>query len=345
MASPRLFPTLKELAINHIVTYSLATGTVGEMLKEGENKLPSELREELGEVLVNPILLSAVQADLKQTETLIKERSPLLLSVKGKAVDYSGRTIEHLTPFQAALCAWDDEMCEMLKKYMSDEEITRQYKEIFPKGHEKAYEAQTPFDFSTLVDVITQSNDVDVQAQFDRQQNDSLLCQAFDQFRDDFTLRSQQEIVFNPKHLIKAFEIYNENFESWDWNRRDLFWRQVIGYVQRYLPANLAQDVAQGLYYRVKKEEKSSRSFNFRIGSGAIFPLSSDSFSGLGFEYGAGVGGFPRGGGRAARGALTGTRPVRCGPVFGKLMSSKNFKLRELMQPHPRKKTSRCVIC
>lgn len=294
VASPRLFPTLKELAINHIATYSVATATVGEALNEGEKKLLFELREELVQPLVGLIMLSVVQADLNQTEVLIKARSLLLLSVKGKAIDYSGRTIKDLTPFQAALCAWDDEMCAVLKQYMSDEEIIRQYKEMFPQGHEKSYEAQTPFDFSTLVDVITQSNDVDVQAQLNRQQNDSLLCKTFNQFRDDFTLRSQQEIVFNPKHLLKAFEIYNENFEHWDWGRRDLFWRQVIGYVQRFLPANLAQDVAQGLYYRVEEKEKSRRSFNFRFGGGAIFPLSFYSFSGLGFECGVADGGVLR---------------------------------------------------
>jgi hypothetical protein len=108
--------------------------------------------------------------------------------------------------------------------------------------------------------VITQSNNADVKTQLYRQQNDSLLCQTFNQFRDDFTLRSQQETVFNPKHLLKAFDIYNENFEHWDWNRRDVFWREMIGYVQRFLPANLAQDVAQELYYRVEEKEKSRRS-------------------------------------------------------------------------------------
>ena len=285
VASPRLFPTLKDLAINHIATYSVATAKVEETLKEGEKKLPCELKEELEQALVNPIMLAVVQGDLNQTEALIKARSPLLLSVKGRAVDYSRRTIKDLTPFQAALCAWDDEMCAVLKQYMRDEEIIRQYKEIFPEGHEKIDEAQTSFEFSTLVNAITQSNDVDVQAQLKLKQNDSPLCQTFNQFRDDFTLRSQQETVFNPKHLLEAFEICNENVEHWDWNRRDLFWRQVIGYVQRFLPANLAQDVAQGLHYRVEEKEKSRRSFNFRCGDDAIFPLSFDSFSGLGFDY------------------------------------------------------------
>ena len=328
MASSRLFPTLKELAINHITTYSVATAKVEETLKEGEKKLPCELREELGQALVNPIMLAVVQGDLNQTEALIKARPPLLLSVKGRAVDYSRRTIKDLTPFQAALCAWDDEMCAVLKQYMSDEEMIRQYKEIFPECHEKIDEAQTPFDFSTLVDVITQSNDIDVQAQLNLEQNDSLLCQTFNRFRDDFTLCSQQEILFNPKHLINAFEIYTENFKHWDWNRRDLFWRQVIGYVQRFLPANLAQDVSQGLYCRVEEKEKSRRSFNFRFGGDVFFPLSFDSFSGLGFDY-----------------MIPVAIPMRGRSSLEEFMLSKNFKLGQLMQPHPREKTSRCIVC
>ncbi len=273
MNSTKLFPTLKELTLNCIASYSAATGTVEKTIGEGENKLPGELMHELLEVLVGPLMLAVAQGDINKTEALILERSPLLLSAKGKAVDYSRRTIEGLTPFQVALCAWDDEMCEVLKKYMINAEVIREYKEIFPEGHEQHYEAQMPFDFSALVGVITQSNNADVEAQLNLQQNDSLLCQAFNQFRDDFTLRSQQEIVFNPKHLISACAVYNENFERWDWNRRDLFGRQVIGYVQRFLPANIAQDVAQGLYYRVEEKEKANRSFNFKLGDvGAIFP-------------------------------------------------------------------------
>ena len=90
--------------------------------------------------------------------------------------------------------------------------------------------------------------------------------------------------MFNPQHLITAFELYNSQFDRWNWNQRDLFWRQVVGFVQRFLPANCAMDFAQGLYNRVENKERSKRSFNFTLGDAAIFPLSFGSFSGLGYE-------------------------------------------------------------
>ena len=58
-------------------------------------------------------------------------------------------------------------MCEMLAKYMNEDEIARQYQELFPEGHEKYFEAQTPFDFSTIADAISQSNDADLEKALD----------------------------------------------------------------------------------------------------------------------------------------------------------------------------------
>lgn len=283
MTSLRCFSTLKELAIKHIVTDNVTRSKLEKVIKEGEEKLPSELKQELVELWVNPIMLAVVQGDLNRTETLIKAKSPVLLSLKGEAVDYSRRTIKNITPFQAALCAWDDEMCEMLRRYMSHEEVIRQYHEIFPEGPEKYFKAQTAFDLSELIDVIKKSSTADVLAALNLQQNESLLCQKLNQFRADFSLRSQQEMVFNPKHLIKAFELFDNYYVKWrNVHRKELLWRLVVGYMQRFLPANIAQDTAQGLYYR--QDQKSNRSFAlYEVGS--IFPLTFASFSGLGFHF------------------------------------------------------------
>lgn len=234
--------------------------------------------------LAHQIVLTVQQGNLTQTEDFIKER-PQFSSAKGTAMDYSRRTISNVTPFQAALCALDKEMCEMLKKYMNPEEATRQYHEVFPEGHEKYFASQTPFDFGVLLEVITQSSEAELEAALAKQQNDSRLCQTLNQFRVAFTDRSQQEKVFNPQHLIKVLQLHEENFDRWNWNQRDLFWRQVIGYVQRFLPANIAQDVAEGLYYLVINNQNSRRSFNFTCGGGSMFPLDFNSHSGLGFDY------------------------------------------------------------
>ena len=291
----RLFPSLQELSFNQLIN-TYGSEEIARIIKEDENAAAlNQVSDYPGmrvykpllakfQELVNSIVLVVVQGDLNQTETLIAQK-PALSSEKGEAIDYSRRLVSDVTPFQAALCAWDDEMWEMLEKYMTSEEVAHQYQEIFPEGHEKYFADQTPFDFSVIVNAITQGSAADVQAALNKKQDDSLLCQSLNQFRADFTALSYQEKVFNPKHLIKALELYDQQFENWDWPKRDLFWRQVIGFTQRFLPANIAQDFAQGLNYRVEEKEKSRRSFNFRFGGGSIYPLIFDSLSGLGFDY------------------------------------------------------------
>lgn len=257
--------------------------------REGFFKKSSPLAIQLVQLIVygdlrkSEALLQAAQANPSLLETLLTE--------KVTVIDYSRRKVKQKTAFQAALCAMDDELCAMLAKYMPKEEMTRQYQEIFPEGHETYYKAQTPFDFSQIVQIITQSNNRDVEKALSLElPNDTVLWGNLERFRADFTKHSSQETVFNPQHLIKAFELYGSQFGDWSWFKRDLFWRQVVGFVERFLPANSAMDFAQGLYNRVENKEEPSRSFNFRYGGGAIFPLSFDSFSGLGYECGAGCG-------------------------------------------------------
>ena len=241
----------------------------------------------------NPLAIQLVQyiayGDMDKSKKLLDEHPSLaekLLTETVTVIDYSRRKIKKKTAFQVALCAWDDEMCEMLAKYMSKDEMAAQYKIIFPESHEQQHQKQTSFNFDGIVHAINQSNNNDVDKALSLElPNTTALWVALEQFRLEFTKHSQEETVFNPQHLIAAFEIYNKNYDNWSGEKCDLFWRQVIGYVQRYLPSNIAMDFAQGLYYRVEEAEKSRRSFNFRSGGGSFFPLTFDSFSGLGFEY------------------------------------------------------------
>jgi hypothetical protein len=237
------------------------------------------------------LVQSIVYGDLKKSEDLLKANPLLLrtlLTEKVTVKDYSRRKVKQ-TAFQAALCAMDDELCEMLANYLTQEEMNSQYQVIFPAGHEAYYSAQTAFDFSQIVNTISDSIPADVDKALSLElPNNTALWVALEQFRVDFTKRSNQEVVFNPQHLIKAFELYDKKYDNWTSKQQDLFWRQVIGYVQRFLPANIAMDFAQGLYARVENKEKSNRSFNFTYGGGSIFPLSLDSsLAGLGYNYAA----------------------------------------------------------
>lgn len=246
----------------------------------------------------DPMAIQLVQlivyGDLKKSEDLLKAHPHLLRTLLTETVtvkDYSRRKVKQ-TAFGAALCAMDDELCEMLARYMTKEEMDSQYQTIFPEGHEAYYQAQTAFDFTQIVTAINNSNDADVEKALSLElPNNTSLWATLEQFRADFTNRSNQEVVFNPQHLIKAFELYDEKYANWTSNQQNLFWRQVIGYVQRFLPANIAMDFVQGLYARIEYKIKSNRSFNFKYGVGSIFPLSLDSsLAGLGYNFALGCG-------------------------------------------------------
>ena len=285
----------------------------------------------------NPMAIQLVQfivyGDLKKAEDLLKANPHLLRTLLTEEVtvkDYSRRKVKQ-TAFQAALCAMDDELCGMLANYMTKEEMDSQYQAIFPAGHEAYYQAQTAFDFTQIVNMISNSNNADVEKALSLElPNNTPLWVTLGQFRADFTKRSNEEVVFNPQHLIKAFELYDEKYDSWTSDKQDLFWRQVIGYVQRFLPANIAMDFAQGLYARVENKEKSNRSFNFRYGGSAIFPLSPDSsLCGLGYNY-ATLGDWML--------RRMGAMALSCGiPVaIQNLCRSKNSNLGRIMRPELR---------
>ena len=290
----------------------------------------------------DPLAIQLVQfivyGDLKKAEDLLRAHPTLLrtlLTEKVTVKDYSRRKVKQ-TALGAALCAMDDELCEMLVNYLTQEEMNDQYQTIFPEGHEAHYQAQTAFDFTQIEDTISNSSNADVEKALSLElPNDTPLWLTLEQFRADFTKRSNQEVVFNPQHLIKAFELYDEKYDNWTSHQQDLFWRQVIGYVQRFLPANIAMDFAQGLYARVENKVKSNRSFNFTYGGGSIFPLSLESsLSGLGYSR---VGLRPRAW-RAWGGA------ARVSVAVSNLVSSKDRNLGRIMRPKLRDSHPSCCL-
>ncbi len=241
--------------------------------------------------LATQLVQCIVYGDLTKAEALLKANKPSigrLVTEKVTVIDYSRRKVKQKTAFQAALCAMDDELCAMLAHYMQEDEMLRQYQENFPKGHETYYKKQTPFDFSQIVEAISQSSDEDVQKALGLElPNNTVLWSNLLQFRADFTQRSSQEAVFNPQHLIKVFQLHDIQFDRWSWNQRDLFWRQVVGYVQRFLPANIAMDFVQRLHARAEEKQTPSRSLQFKTYNDdrPFFPLVFESFSGLGYQY------------------------------------------------------------
>ncbi|KGP63343.1 hypothetical protein EP47_10810 [Legionella norrlandica] len=213
---------------------------------------------------------------------------PERLCARGTAVDYSGRTFKNVTPFQAALLSHDVTLWKKMEPYFDalpdgQAEKANQFKELFPEGLPK----QESYDFSTLIQIITKSSNAETRASLDKPLDITTpLGLGIDAFRKKFTKLAMEETFFNPMHLIKAFKVYDQQYSQWNDNQCRLFLCQVIGYVQRFLPACYAQAVCQGLYLVAGENQPLRRSLIYN-NSLLFYPLSYES--GLGFDLGLSI--------------------------------------------------------
>lgn len=298
-----------------------------------------EEREKRAQLIRNSLMIAVAQGNETEAKRLIEQNPMRLFDKKGRAQDFVGRHFENMTPFQAALCTGDMEMCEMMRKYFmkvqnGKAEMQAQLDEVFPYGvyAHLAQQKEDAFNFSTILQAIKDAPNNEIQAALNKQFDADLpLIHALNQFRKDFREKALSETVFNPVHILKAREIYAREFDDLgNWDKRDLFWRQVIGYTQRLAPAPYKQAFAQGIFYITGENESLRRSFDFRWGGGTILAgLDSDS-SGEGFDHATSEGarrthGASRGEIFQALGALV--------PRFSKLISDKNIKLERTTWP------------
>ncbi|MDF1654894.1 MAG: hypothetical protein P1U34_07250 [Coxiellaceae bacterium] len=264
-----------------------------------------------------------VKGKEKGAQILLDAKPELLLINTEKTTDYSGKLIEGLTVFQAALCAGDVDMVKMLLPYFDaldegDHHRSQQIQAIFPDGLDAhlAHQLDDTFDFSTVVTAISTASDIEVsdalnltgaafkQSDSERSKPDSelSLVEALNRFREKFTEKSLKERIHNPQHLLKALELCSSNFEPendaiWSGPKRQLFWRQIVGFCQRFVPACMAQAFAQGLTKLVSvpgsdiddgTAQQLKRSLSYRFGGGDFYPIASSSQH-LGFRFAASV--------------------------------------------------------
>lgn len=227
------------------------------------------------------------------------DKNPRLLLEAGNVMDPAGNSILRVTPYECALGAGDDDMAATIGEYFAkledgEKERTRQY---------ARYEApianmlkQPAYDFSALLQIIKDSPATAVTAALTLDFNaDIPLHAALEAFREHFAPRViEGGMHFNYANLLEAFNVYANEFNNLkaasenNYNKCDLFWRQVLGFIQRGLPACDRQAFAQGIYYIIEDKEVLRRTFDFRHGGGT-FPISAGdcSRSGLGFEFGS----------------------------------------------------------
>jgi hypothetical protein len=170
-------------------------------------------------------------------------------------------------------------------------------------------------------------------------QHESLLRDALIQFRKDVSPGVLKCIITIPT-LIHAFAIFN-----WEWDnlyqasgnnydKCNLVWRQVIGYLQRSLSA-VDRFAFARLHDLVENKKQLERKIAHKYSDGS-FPDSS-LFGSLGFDYAIACRVW-----RTRRGPWCGG--WRAVGVLQKLMSNKNNRLAKLMPLHPALKSGLCVI-
>ncbi len=284
-----------------------AWGIVGEF-SQAEDILALSKVSKSFNALFKPVLSDATKGLLKyvlegKEDAVIEicKRSPKLLYLsKVTATDYSGREIA-MTPLQAMIANGDIDMLDAVVEYIPNglDIVRDQIKEMFPSGVKVYFDNKDTFDFGPIVDAISSASSEElhsalglVNASFTetekskpKDDKELTLVQSLNRFRDQFSKRSHKDKIFNPNHLLRAFKIYDKNYDNWNLNQQDLFWRQVVGYTQRYIPACYAQAFAQGLYFIGCEREKLTRSLIFRDNNCSFYPSNCDDASGLGFEF------------------------------------------------------------
>lgn len=253
--------------------------------------------------------LATVQAKLESAKRDVShpEKLSSLLRQAGDVMTRGGQDVKCTTLLECAIGAGDPDMVAMIKPYFliysGDEKALEDQLEAY-RPCLQAIENEKPYDLTLLLEVIKASPSEEVTAALNKQYDpNSLLHQMLMQFREDVKPQTitNPQMHYNYKTLIHAFEILTDEWEmilsgipealykgDGNWDKCDLFWRQVIGYLQRALPAVDRFAFANSLYDLEVKKESLIRNTKFknRDESYPDFPALSSSLSGLGFDYG-----------------------------------------------------------
>jgi hypothetical protein len=138
--------------------------------------------------------------------------------------------------------------------------------------HQKAY------DLTWLVDIIKNSLNEDIQCALKKKNNNSKLRKSIIQFRNDMNLKTITEphLHYNYQTLIHAFELLETC--SMTRNQQALFWRQVIKFLQRSLPAIDRFIFSKGtLYELVENIIPLVRNVKYKYNHTSSFPLCKTS--------------------------------------------------------------------
>jgi hypothetical protein len=225
------------------------------------------------------------------------DANPKLIVKSSHTVTPSGLSVRYLTPYECALCAGDPEMAEMIAKYFdgfSNGAAEKEIQDAKCRPHIENMLKHQPYDFTLVLNAIKNASADEVTAALNNTLTEGELCEALEIFRVGIT-RDKISIGmhFNYQHLMRAFEVYAleyDNLEKSGGNiacdKNRLFFRQVIGFIERNMPAIDHMVFAHGLRDAATNNTPPDRSFTFSDGL-PVLPVSTgeNARRGLGFNH------------------------------------------------------------
>ncbi len=277
---------------------------------------------------LNQLLWFVARGKKREVELMLSQHPELLL-YKGMTSDYSHRKLEG-TALQIALGAEDvdlftrkdidyftikgntffrktrrktsDGMAEMIQKYLrklpdGEEIIKKQIRAQFPEGWEIEEEQKNQRDLAALKKMFKAIEDA---------KTDHDCKTALQEFRNYLEPKDiiKTGLHFNSNLLIQAVKLRDQYleakpFEDYDSAKNIIIRNEIIGYIQRFVPANVGMAIAQGLDHSIlvnqfKRSHKFEWIYNFReqypnlhltlpLKLTSYFPLSSPGFA-LGYD-------------------------------------------------------------
>lgn len=172
----------------------------------------------------------------------------------------------------------EESMAEMIMRHLrklpnGEAEIAKQVNEQFPAGWEIEEEKRVKRDKEALLALFNA-----VKAE---KMNASDIHIAIWRFRDYLEKENDPKIIikagkqFNEQILFDALDIYTKYYNKHRISKNSMFWQAVIGGIQRYFPANMAQELLQGAHFITKAGSKLRRSLQFR---NKLSSISSDNY-------------------------------------------------------------------
>lgn len=248
----------------------------------------------------NPRLALVEWKAVKGEEKTIANKAGQRISIEGK------------TAYEFALGEEDTEIAALFRTCIvnieNQDAANKLFHRQFPQGWIAAEEKTSAPIFAQL-DALTQAirnaQPADIISSGDPDyrltvRDGSAVAEALLTFRSMLDATLKETITtgrhFNPKLLLRAFEIYDAHYADYfgnDWSnpRAMAFWQQAIGYVQRFMPANYAQAFCDGLnstndkLYKGTPQGRALKFETYQAGRWVpadFYPLSN---SHLGFRF------------------------------------------------------------